>query len=117
MSDLNEKAVLFFDEMQEIDLLTEGKQIQGAIREFAQQAKNVVFIFSGSNRRLLHHMFDDNSMPLYELCERIKLEKISAASYKAYISEAAINIAGTAPSETVLNAILSISERHPQTSL
>lgn len=114
MDTIGKKIVLFLDEVQEIDLIEEGKQIQGAIREFAQQANNVVFVFSGSNRRLLHHMFDDNSMPLYELCERLKLEKIDAEIYKEYINKVALETYGKKLDVAVLAAILSISERHPK---
>jgi len=114
MLNLDKKIVLFLDEIQEIDLLDEGKQIQGAIREFAQQSKNVVFIFSGSNRRLLHHMFDDDSMPLYELCERIKLERIDAEDYCKYLNKVAQETFGRVLDEVVLEAIFTISERHPK---
>ena len=110
----NKKIVLFLDEFQEIDLIDEGKQVQGAIREFAQQSKNVVFVFSGSNRRLLHHMFDDSSMPLYELCERLKLETIDAEIYRTYINQVALQNYQRALNSDVLEAILSISRRHPK---
>ena len=114
MQALNKKTVLFFDEVQEIDLLNEGREIQGAIREFAQEAKHVVFIFSGSNRRLLHHMFDHQAMPLYELCERILLKKINATTYEKYIAKASTKISGTPASEAVLKEILTLSMRHPK---
>lgn len=114
MHTLGKQAVLFFDEIQELDLLDEGKQIQGAIREFAQQSCNVVFIFSGSNRRLLQHMFDDKTMPLYELCERILLERISPAIYKDYIARASIEISGKAVSDDVLESIICLSKCHPK---
>lgn len=114
LSEASKKAVLFFDEVQEIDLLPEGKQIQGAIREFAQESKNIVFIFSGSNRRLLRHMFGDASMPLYELCEHIILKKISAESYKNYLNFVAQESFGETLQDDVIEKILSLSERHPK---
>ncbi|MDF1796230.1 MAG: hypothetical protein P1U63_06820 [Coxiellaceae bacterium] len=114
LGSLGESVVLFLDEVQEIDLLKEGKQIQGAIREFAQQAKHVTFIFSGSNRRLLQHMFDDDSMPLYELCERIKLEKIEASIYKKYINHAAKQSFEQALDTDVLDEVIKLSECHPK---
>ena len=114
LNDLGKKAVLFFDEVQEIDLLDDGRQLQGAIREFAQISQHVVFIFSGSNRRLLHHMFDDSSMPLYELCEREQLHKISVNTYRAYLNHVASKTFDSPIDDSVLEAIFSITERHPK---
>lgn len=114
MGELKKKAVLFFDEVQEIDLLDDGRAIQGAIREFAQQSKQVVLIFSGSNRRLLNHMFDNASMPLYELCERIQLAKIETAVYKTYLNKIARKSWSEKLDEAALNEIMQLSERHPK---
>lgn len=114
MKELDQRVVLFFDEVQEIDLLENAKSIQGAIREFAQQSQHVIFIFSGSNRRLLHHMFDDAAMPLFELCERIALERIDAQIYQAYIENAAEITFGAKLDLQVIDTILRISERHPK---
>ena len=111
---LDQSVVLFLDEIQEIDLLKEGKQIQGAIREFAQQSESVTFIFSGSNRRLLAHMFDDDSMPLFELCERIQLKKIDTKIYQQYINHAAKQSFNRALGADVMDKIFAVSECHPK---
>lgn len=109
-----QKAVLFFDEIQEIHHLSEGRALQGSIREFAQQSKAISFIFSGSNRRLLSYLFDDQSMPLYELCERIKLEKIDSQAYKKYINYVAHETKGKQLDDAILEAILTVTDRHPK---
>ena len=110
----NKKAVIFIDEIQEIDHLDIGFQIEGAIREFAQKSKHLVFIFSGSNRRMLLHMFDDKAMPLYELCERITLEHVSEEDYYIYLNKIAKKTWDKPLANTTFNEIMLLSERHPR---
>lgn len=107
-------AVMFIDEIQEIDLLKENKQIEGAIRQFAQQSKSLVFIFSGSNRHMLLHMFDDRSMPLYELCDRIILDRISEESYEQYLNKVAKKTFDKFLPQETGQKIFELSERHPK---
>jgi len=114
LSDFNQKAVLFFDEIQEINHIENGFALQGAIREFAQNSKHIVFIFSGSNRSLLSHMVDDRSMPLYELCERLHLGKIKQELYVDYINKVAIETKGGTLSEETFNKIFSLTHLHPK---
>lgn len=109
-----QKLVLFFDEIQEIERINNGRALQGAIREFAQESEHVVFIFSGSNRRLLHAMFDDQSMPLYELCDRIQLKKIEPVIYQKYIQKIAKQTRSEKLDQTAIDKILSLSDRHPK---
>ena len=53
-------AVLFLDEFERLARLSQSEAVEGAIRHVAQQSKNLVFIFSGSNRHLLASMFNDS---------------------------------------------------------
>lgn len=110
----DKKALMFIDEIQEINNLDESKQIQAAIREFAQRAKRLVFIFSGSNRHMLAQMFDDKVMPLYELCERIILDRIEEKSYKEYLNKVSKATFGSALPEESFAKIMNITERHPK---
>jgi len=114
LQEQKKKVVFFFDEIQELHQLDEGRSLQGSIREFAQDSKHIVFIFSGSNRRLLHQMFDDKSMPLYELCERIKLQRIEKATYKKYINKVAKRTAGHILDDSILEVIFDVTRRHPK---
>lgn len=86
LSKKNQRAVFFIDEFQEISELREAKAIEGAIRHFAQESKFLVFIFSGSNRRILSNLFTDRSRPLYLLCDRIQLERIAPQDYHHHIN-------------------------------
>jgi len=114
LSNQKQKAVLFLDEVQEFESLKEGKAIEGAIREFAQKSKYLVFMFSGSNRRLLKNMFDDKAAPLFELCDRIQLNRLETDIYKYYLQSVAKKTWKTTLLDEVLDTIISLSQRHPR---
>lgn len=108
-----QKAILFIDEFQEIGALPSAKALEGAIRHVAQETKYLMFIFSGSNRHLLTYMFDDKSRPLYLLCERIVLDRISAAHYVEFINKIAVKTWKKKFSAETLSAIFTLTEFHP----
>jgi AAA+ ATPase superfamily predicted ATPase len=109
----NKKAIIFFDEFQRISQITEDSTIEGAIRHVAQESKNIVFIFSGSNRHLLSSMFDDRAKPLYKLCDRISLIRISNDDYLPFIqSKMQKKWEKIVPHATV-ECILNLTENHP----
>lgn len=108
------RVVIFLDEFQEVTELEESREIQGAIRHFAQKTDHVIFIFSGSNRRLLRTMFENNTMPLYQLCDIQTLHRIPAEIYKKYISKVAKKTWGEAIQPSVIDEILKITQRHPR---
>lgn len=109
----NKRGILFLDEMQEIGEIAEGKGIEGAIRHVAQQSKYLSFIFSGSNRHLLRHMFYDKARPLYKLCDRINLERISEQDYEKHLTELSIKKWKRPLSSESLAKIFDLTERHP----
>ena len=109
-----QKAVIFIDEIQEITALSESQEIQGAIRHFAQKTTHIAFVFSGSNRRLLRDMFEDNMMPLYQLCDTINLNKISEKDYKYYLNNVAQKTWQQTLNTNIITKILNITERHPR---
>ncbi|MFN7097620.1 MAG: AAA family ATPase [Gammaproteobacteria bacterium] len=108
-----QRVLFFIDEFQEISHLAEAKAIEGAIRHFAQSTKHVVFIFSGSNRHLLINMFNDRSRPLYLLCDRIQLNRITVADYKIHLNKIAFDTWKAALSETTFQKIINYTECHP----
>ena len=107
------KACLFFDEFQRITQITESATIEGAIRNVAQESKNISFIFSGSNRHLLGLMFDDRKKPLYKLCDRLIIDRIAAEDYTPFLQEKAKGRWGGVISPDVIEHILTLSEKHP----
>jgi hypothetical protein len=109
----NSRAVLFLDEMQEIGEIAEGKGIEGALRNIAQQTRNLSFVFSGSNRHLLSKMFYDKARPLFKLCDRIILERIDEPHYKQHINKFADKAWKSILDKEVFDLIFALTERHP----
>src|SRR3990167_5803773 len=107
------KVILFFDEFQRVSEVSDDYSIESMIRQIAQESKNLTFIFSGSNRHLLYKVFDDRSRPLYKLCDRIALERISSAEYIKHITFAASQRWSTKIDVKIIDRIIHYTERHP----
>lgn len=107
------QAVLLLDEFQEIGLMEGGKSMEGAIRHAAQETQNLALIFSGSSAHLLKNMFEDERRPLYKLCRKLVLGRISSQDYKAHLNEAAREMWKRELSDEVFEHIMHLSECHP----
>lgn len=107
------RAVIFFDEFQEISHIGENMGIEGAIRTAAQETQCLAMMFSGSIRSLLLSMFEDEARPLYKLCRKIKLERISAADYEKHIQKIAKDTWGSILNQSVFDRLMNLSNRHP----
>jgi AAA+ ATPase superfamily predicted ATPase len=107
------QAVFFIDEFQEIGILANSKGIEGAIRHVAQESENLRFIFSGSNRHILANMFDDRSRPLYNLCDRITIDRIKECDYVAYINAISKKTWAKYLDKSVFQEVFFLTERHP----
>ena len=106
-------AVLLMDEFQSVGVIAQGKGIEGAIRHVAQKTKYLTIIFSGSNRKLLKTMFEDETRPLYKLCWKLSLKRISAEHYKKHLQKAAHSAWKQALNDSVIQEIITLTERHP----
>lgn len=113
LQEKNQQAVLMLDEFQEINTMQRGKGIEGAIRSAAQETQNLSIIFCGSNPHLLKAMFEDERRPLYKLCRKLTLDRISETDYYNHLNFAACSIWGQELPEPVLNKIMAFTERHP----
>lgn len=109
-----QRAVIFIDEFQELGKIKTGKTIEGAIRHFAQAAKYLVFIFSGSNRHLLIDIFGTRTRPLYSLCDWITLHRLTPQIYFTYLNHVAIETWKQSLPNDVLEAIINLTECHPE---
>jgi AAA+ ATPase superfamily predicted ATPase len=107
------RIILFFDEFQRLCEISSDYSVESVVREVAQKSKNIIFIFSGSNRHLLHQMFDDRKRPFYKLCDRIILDRISEDEYQKFIQNAARLTWKEPLSDETFNKIIRITERHP----
>jgi uncharacterized protein len=106
-------AVLLFDEFQHVGILAQGKGIEGAIRHAAQKTKYLTFIFSGSNRKLLKTMFEDETRPLYKLCWKLDVKRISVEHYQHHLLKAAKSAWDQALNNDVFHEIMELTEKHP----
>lgn len=113
LEERNKQAVLILDEFQEIGTMKEGKGIEGAIRHAAQEMKNLALIFSGSNPHLLRSMFEDERRPLYKLCRKLILDRISEEHYKKHLNDAAKSMWKKDLDDQVFAKIMLVTERHP----
>ena len=110
---LEEHAVLLMDEFQNVGIIAKGKGIEGAIRHVAQKTKHLTLIFSGSNRKLLQTMFEDETRPLYKLCWKMTVQRIAIEHYKDHIQKAAQLTWNKHLYDEVVNKIIVLTERHP----
>ncbi|MDX1433966.1 MAG: hypothetical protein R3286_16105 [Gammaproteobacteria bacterium] len=107
------RAVLVMDEFQILGSLRGARPIEAAIRNVAQRAKRLAFVFSGSNRHMLSAMFDDAGRPLYHLCDRLVLGRIAPAAYRAFLRRAARARWKIALDGASIDAVLACTQCHP----
>ena len=84
MFDLLEKtgrpSIVVFDEFQQVQDYPE-KRLTASLRTRIQKLNNVSFVFSGSERRLLDHIFNTSTEPFYRSCTDMELRKIPKNVY------------------------------------
>ncbi len=108
----DKQVVLFFDEFQDVLKIDQTKKIQAAIRSIAQHAEYVTYIFSGSSRMMLRKIFEDKNQPLYMLCDKILLDRISASAFTKHIQIAAQEKWHKTLADDVVSEILALTESH-----
>lgn len=109
----NKRAIILFDEFQEVGQIAKGRGVEGAIRHAAQETRNLAIIFSGSNPHLLRLMFEHDRRPLYKLCKKMVLTRISEEHYKQHLNHIAKQAWQRALDEDVFQEIIHLTERHP----
>ena len=109
----NSHAVLLLDEFQEVGQISQGRGIEGAIRHAAQETENLAIIFSGSNPHLLRSMFENDRRPLYKLCKKLSLDRISSEHYKKHLDYASQYSWKQDLSNEIFDMIMNLTERHP----
>jgi len=113
LAEKKQRAIMIFDEFQAIGQIAKGKGIEAAIRNAAQDMKNLEIIFSGSNRNLLISMFEDESRPLYKLCRKLYLKRIKPEHYRKHLNKAAKLAWKSELDSNAFEKIMSFSECHP----
>lgn len=110
------RGVLVMDEFQQITSLTYGSTqftLEGAIRHAVERARNITYVFSGSERRLLQDMFENPDRPLYRHCEKMTLKRIESNHYQQFFDQASQARWGRAFAAELTDSILAQTVRHP----
>ncbi|MCX8081656.1 MAG: ATP-binding protein [Bacteroidia bacterium] len=79
------KIVIAIDEFQQI-LHYPEKNVEALLRSHIQGLKNTAFIFSGSNQKLMHHIFNNAKRPFYASCSNLHLDFIAPRKYAQFIT-------------------------------
>ena len=108
----NKKVVLFIDEFQDILKIEKSSSIQAAIRSVAQHSKYVTYIFSGSSRVMLEKIFDDSSQPLYMMCHKMTLARITPEHFTKHIQGAAQTTWNKKLPDMLIERIIILTECH-----
>ena len=80
------QVVIALDEFQQIVEYPEGNT-EALLREQVQKLRNVQFIFSGSDRRMMQAIFGDGNRPFFQATEPLYLEPIADEAYSAFIQQ------------------------------
>jgi len=80
----NKKAVIVFDEFQEIDHLG-GVKIEKLLRSIVQMQGSVSYVFSGSKKHLLLQMINSQKRAFYGIGPTMHLKKINAEKWMKYL--------------------------------
>jgi len=86
LDDLGTDIYLAFDEFQSIASYEEGNA-EAMLRTMIQPLKNIHFIFSGSNKHMMHEIFHSSKRPFFASTRIMSLTSISDDSYSRFIGE------------------------------
>lgn len=106
------KAVVVFDEFQEIAKLEEADKIEREMRTHFQKHAQVSYVFLGSKRHLMQEMFKNKSRPLYNCGRHFPLNKIKKEDFILYIQKRFLQTGYEIPPKQI-EEILEITECHP----
>jgi len=109
----NRRVMFVFDEFQQLRAIKADGSLEGSIRHAVERASNVAYVFAGSERHLLADMFEDPDRPLYHLCERMSVQRISAQAYTEFLNHAAKARWRRPLADKVVDTLLASTLRHP----
>ncbi len=81
-----ERIVFAIDEFQQI-LSYPEQHTEALLRTVMQQLQNTSFIFSGSNQKMMHEIFNSAKRPFFASCTNIQLDFIGQEEYATFIHE------------------------------
>lgn len=113
LKQVKQRAVICFDEFQQVSFLKNNHSIEAAIRHAVEGSTNITYIFSGSSRHLLSQMFSSKGRPLYHLCELMELGRIKPETYLSILQERAKKRWGIDVKENAIQEIINLTRCHP----
>lgn len=105
-----EHIVIAIDEFQQIRDYPE-KNMEALLRTYIQQTHHLTFIFCGSKKHLMADIFSNEKKPFYNSTTFVSLDKISEASYSAFIRRL-LDERGRSITDEALQFILEWTRRH-----
>lgn len=106
------RAVVVFDEFQQVGELQQSHRIESIIRSQIQTHRNICYIFMGSKRHLIVGMFSDPARPLYGIGKMFPLDKIDPHHLMDFV-QSRFAESGKPISEDVVERLVNICESHP----
>ncbi|KAA6303749.1 MAG: hypothetical protein EZS26_000300 [Candidatus Ordinivivax streblomastigis] len=79
-------VVLAIDEFQQITSFPE-QNIEALLRTYIQQLKNIRFIFCGSRKDMMTHIFSNAKRPFFSSTQYLMLDKIDIEVYASFIKK------------------------------
>ena len=79
-------CIVAIDEFQQIIKFPE-KNVEAVLRTHIQKCKNTTFVFSGSQRHMMHNIFFSASRPFYQSASFLNLEPITFDSYCKFVQK------------------------------
>ena len=106
------RAVVCFDEFQEINNFQEKGEIEKSMRSAFQFHRNVAYIFLGSKRHLMQEMFQDRSRPFYNSGRVFSLKRIPEEEFSRWIQKR-FKQTNLDVSRDITGKIVDITKCHP----
>ena len=106
------RAVVVFDEFQEIADWDGAGNVERQMRSHFQLHQNVSYIFMGSKRHLMQGIFQSKNRPFYRFGKHFALGKIPRDEFGAFILKR-FEETGFQISESAVDEILNVTEEHP----
>ena len=106
------KAVVVFDEFQQIGQLRQCHSIESIIRSQIQSHKNISYIFMGSKKHLILDLFSDPARPFYGSGKMFPLDKIAPNHLETFVFERFRSTGKNLPMEEA-SRLVETCESHP----
>ena len=100
------------DSFQNITMFDDIEGFQRKLSVYGKNHRNVVYIFSGNNRKLMNQIFQANKSPLYKFGELFYLSKLKTEEFSNYLMRTFSTTHKTI-SKSLAEELVEIMENHP----